>query len=204
MPRTESLEPRALSKRGIGMSRRRGLAYPRTDPTTGSGLPMSLTTLSTAFDLRAPGSLLTHASIMDIARTRLEATQGAYAGAVTPREAWELFRAGAARLVDVRTEAELRYVGRVPGALHVEWHGRDHEQLDRFIAALRRVAGSDEPILFLCRSAVRSHHAAAAADRAGFEGAFNVLEGFEGQRNHAQQRGRIDGWRHHGLPWIQD
>jgi hypothetical protein len=31
-----------------------------------------------------------------------------------------------------------------------------------------------------------------------------VLEGFEGQRNHAQQRGAVDGWRKHGLPWIQD
>jgi hypothetical protein len=39
---------------------------------------------------------------------------------------------------------------------------------------------------------------------AGYAQAFNVLEGFEGQRNHAQQRGFIDGWRRHGLPWIQD
>jgi hypothetical protein len=31
-----------------------------------------------------------------------------------------------------------------------------------------------------------------------------VLEGFEGQRNHAGRRGSIDGWRHHGLPWSQD
>lgn len=161
------------------------------------------TTLSTAFDLRPTGNA-SHEQTLDIARTRLEATQGAYAGAVSPREAWELFRWGAAKLVDVRTEAELRYVGRVPGALHIEWHGKDPVQAERFIAALRSEVDPDEPVLFLCRSAVRSHHAAAVADQAGFDHVFNVLEGFEGQRNHAQQRGQIDGWRFRGLPWIQD
>jgi rhodanese-related sulfurtransferase len=142
--------------------------------------------------------------ILDLARTRLEATQGAYAGAVTPPEAWRLFRDGAAKLVDVRTAAEVHYVGRVPGALHVEWHGRDSAQVARFLAALREEAEPGEPVLFLCRSAVRSHHAAGVARSAGYGHAFNVLEGFEGQRNHVQQRGFVDGWRHHGLPWIQD
>lgn len=146
----------------------------------------------------------TPAQILDIARTRYEATEGSYAGAVTPPEAWTLLQAGAATLVDVRTAAEVRYVGRVPGARHVEWHGRDPGQVEQFLAALGAEARGDEPVLFLCRSAVRSHHAAAVARDAGYAHAFNVLEGFEGQRNHAQQRGRIDGWRRHGLPWIQD
>jgi rhodanese-related sulfurtransferase len=146
----------------------------------------------------APGQIL------DLARTRYEATQGAYAGAVTPPEAWHLFTTGAAKIVDVRTAAEVRYVGCVPGAAHVEWHGRDPEQVERFLEALRAEAARDEPLLFLCRSAVRSHHAAAVARSVGYGHAFNVLEGFEGQRNHAQQRGQIDGWRRHGLPWIQD
>jgi rhodanese-related sulfurtransferase len=142
--------------------------------------------------------------ILAIASTRLEATQGAYAGAVTPTEAWQLFHSGRATLVDVRTAAEVRYVGRVPGAAHVEWHGKDPEQVERFLSALRAEVSPDEPVLFLCRSAVRSHHAAGVARSAGYGRAFNVLEGFEGQRNHAQQRGLVDGWRRHGLPWIQD
>ena len=142
--------------------------------------------------------------ILDVARTRFESSEGAYAGAVTPHEAWQLFQAGAAKLIDVRTAAEVRYVGRVPGALHVEWHGKDADQVERFVDGLRAGANPDEPVLFLCRSAVRSHHAAHIARRAGYGHAFNVLEGFEGQRNHAQQRGCIDGWRRRGLPWIQD
>jgi rhodanese-related sulfurtransferase len=142
--------------------------------------------------------------ILDIARTRLEATEGAYAGAVTPSEAWQLYKEGRARLIDVRTAPEVRYVGCVPGALHVEWHGTDAEQVRRFLHDLKVVAQPDETVLLLCRSGVRSHHAARIAHDAGYLNTFNVLEGFEGQRNHSHQRGLIDGWRSHGLPWIQD
>lgn len=164
---------------------------------------MTVLTVPAAPALAEPAPLPSE-QILDIARTRFEATQGEYAGAVTPPEAWHLFSTGAAKLVDVRTAAEVRYVGRVPGAAHVEWHGKDPEQVRRFLDALGAETSPDEPILFLCRSAVRSHHAAAVARSAGYGRAFNVLEGFEGQRNHAQQRGSVDGWRRHGLPWIQD
>ena len=142
--------------------------------------------------------------ILRAARSRLEATGGAYAGAVTPREAWALACSGIAKIVDVRTPAEVRYVGSVPGALHVEWHGKDVPQVEAFLDELLDRVKPGQVVLFLCRSAVRSHHAATAVAHAGFDHAFNVLEGFEGQRNHAQQRGFLDGWRKHGLPWIQD
>jgi len=165
---------------------------------------MTVLSASSESDLEVGVAHLPAAQIIDIARTRFEATEGAYAGAVTPPEAWQLFRSGAAKLVDVRTLAEVRYVGRVPGAAHVEWHGKDPQQVERFLAALREEADPSEPVLFLCRSAVRSHHAAGAARRVGYGHAFNVLAGFEGQRNHEQQRGLVDGWRRHGLPWIQD
>ena len=78
--------------------------------------------------------------ILDIARTRLEATEGAYTGAVTPPEAWRLYKEGQARLVDVRTAPEVRYVGCVPGALQAEWHGSDPAQVERFLHDLRAVA----------------------------------------------------------------
>jgi hypothetical protein len=31
-----------------------------------------------------------------------------------------------------------------------------------------------------------------------------VLEGFEGQIDAKRQRGKINGWRFAGLPWMQD
>lgn len=152
----------------------------------------------------APPAKTSAADILHAARARDDATEGAYAGAVTPREAWALASSGSATIVDVRTPAEVRYVGRVPGALHVEWRGKDAPQVEAFLQELAAAVDPGQTVLFLCRSAVRSHHAAAAVARAGFGHAFNVLEGFEGQRNHAQQRGLLDGWRKHGLPWIQD
>jgi rhodanese-related sulfurtransferase len=59
-------------------------------------------------------------------------------------------------------------------------------------------------VLLLCRSGNRSALAAEAAAKAGFTQVFNVLEGFEGELDAAQRRGASNGWRFHGLPWIQD
>ena len=125
--------------------------------------------------------------ILDIARTRLEATEGAYAGAVTPPEAWQLYKEGHARLVDVRTAPEVRYVGCVPGVLQAEWHGSDPGQVERFLHDLRAVAQPDENVLLLCRSGVRSHHAARVAREAGYQSG-SMSWKFEGPRNHFTSR----------------
>ena len=127
-----------------------------------------------------------------------------YAGEVTPREAWALFDAGAAILIDVRTRPEYELVGRVPDTPLVEWR-RYGEALPNpaFIGELARHATARDTVLFLCRSAVRSHHAAESAARAGYTQAFNVLQGFEGDLDANRQRGTRGGWRAAGLPWEQ-
>ena len=56
--------------------------------------------------------------------------------------------------------------------------------------------------MFLCRSGVRSHAAAEAATREGWT-AYNILEGFEGDKDAAQHRNSVGGWRKAGLPWTQ-
>lgn len=127
-----------------------------------------------------------------------------YAGAVTPREAWQLFQQRAAVLIDVRTAPEFKFVGFVPGSENIEWHGLDEAPLARFLDELAETVDKDKPILLLCRSAVRSHAAASAAAAAGFANVYNVLEGFEGQLDARRHRGRVNGWRHAGLPWMQD
>ena len=127
-----------------------------------------------------------------------------YAGAVTPVEAWALLQAQLATLVDVRTAAEYRFVGRVPGTVHVEWTGGEVQQRAAFVQNLRTIARTDQALLLLCRSGVRSHAAAVAATEAGFKRGYNVLEGFEGRIDPTHQRGNLDGWRFHRLPWVQD
>jgi len=57
------------------------------------------------------------------------------------------------------------------------------------------------PLLFLCRSGVRSKAAGALAAQAGFAKTYNLQEGFEGDVN--ADGHRDGGWKHVGLPWGQ-
>ncbi len=61
--------------------------------------------------------------ILSLAQQRAQAMGLPYEGALTPREAFDLMRlAPGARLVDVHTRAEWDWVGRVPGAVEIEWN----------------------------------------------------------------------------------
>jgi rhodanese-related sulfurtransferase len=126
-----------------------------------------------------------------------------YAGALTPAEAAELMKGGV-KLVDVRTKPELQYVGKIPGSLAIEWQtwpgGKPNPE---FVGELAAAVGKDEPVMFLCRSGARSHGAAEAAMRAGWKETYNVLEGFEGDKDAAGHRNTLNGWRKAGLPWTQ-
>jgi rhodanese-related sulfurtransferase len=127
----------------------------------------------------------------------------AYSGALLPAEAYHLMQSGTT-LVDVRTRAELDWVGRVPGALWIEWNGYPGAQLNPdFLAQLGELVDKDDAIMFICRSGARSHHAAHAATQAGWLECYNVLEGFEGDKDASQHRGALGGWRKAGLPWVQ-
>ena len=104
-----------------------------------------------------------------------------YAGAVTPAEAQRLRDAGAGTVVDVRTPPEYSQVGHVPGTPLIEWpRNGDAHALSAFVEQVRQRYEPDEPLLLLCRSGARSHYAAHLLTSAGFERAYNILEGFEG------------------------
>lgn len=130
-----------------------------------------------------------------------------YAAAASPQEALAILRADPrARLIDVRTEAEWRYVGQplVDNLVAIEWqHFPDMAQNRNFLRELESACPPDAPALFLCRSGARSHSAAEAAAAAGWLFAANVLEGFEGDLNDGGHRNHANGWRFRGLPWRQ-
>ena len=128
-----------------------------------------------------------------------------YAGRVTPTEAWQLFHAGVAQIIDVRTNEERKFVGHVPGTLHVAWQtGTSLNKNPRFVREVEAKVRKDSVVFLLCRSGKRSDHAAAALASAGFADVYNISEGFEGDLNDRTQRGERGGWRYRGLPWIQD
>jgi rhodanese-related sulfurtransferase len=143
--------------------------------------------------------------VLQAARKRAQEMNLPYAGALTPQEASALWRGSSgAKLIDVRTRAELDYVGRIPGAVEIELLAYPGNRPNPdFVAELERQVDKQAPVLFICRSGGRSHNAALLARQAGYADSYNVLEGFEGDRDASGHRNTIGGWRHAGLPWIQ-
>lgn len=142
--------------------------------------------------------------ILARAHARGVAERLAYAGALTPEEAWLLLKLRSdACLVDVRSEAERELVGAIPGAREVEFmHYPDWEENPDFVAQVRREVATQALVLLICRSGQRSHRAAELLRQAGYRQVYNVLEGFEGAKD-AQGRRTLNGWRQRGLPWQQ-
>jgi len=135
-----------------------------------------------------------------------------YAGDLSPNDALNLLHDDtSARLVDVRTDAEWSYVGvpdlstAVSDLVLLSWQRFPSMQIDPdFLSQLSKIAPNlSAPLLFLCRSGVRSQSAAVAATSAGYTSAFNVAGGFEGDKNSDGHRGKINGWKALGLPWVQ-
>lgn len=143
--------------------------------------------------------------ILTLAHERARDLDLPYAGALTPREAAEVLQlAPAAKIIDVRSQAEWDWVGRIPQAIEIEWASYPGMRVNpHFLPTLQHAVTPDDLLLFICRSGARSHNAAAAAAEAGFPACYNILEGFEGDKDANGQRNRIGGWRAAGLPWYQ-
>ena len=148
---------------------------------------------------------MTITDILQKARDRARQMGLPYGGALTPAEAHELWQsAPGAKLVDVRTRAEWDYVGRIPGATEIELLTYPGNRPNpAFVAELERKVERSSPVLFICRSGGRSHNAAMLATQAGYADCYNVLEGFEGDRDAQGHRNTTGGWRAAGLPWTQ-
>jgi rhodanese-related sulfurtransferase len=143
--------------------------------------------------------------ILQTAQQRAQELGLAYEGALRPAEAYELLQsAPGAKLVDIRSRAELDWVGRIPGAVEVEWATYPGMKANpHFLAQLEQQVGGEALLMFICRSGARSHAAAALATSAGFPDCYNVLEGFEGDADGDKHRNTRGGWRKAGLPWEQ-
>lgn len=144
--------------------------------------------------------------VLEAARAR--APGQPYAGAVTPQEAYALVQGDRrVKLIDVRTNAERDWVGKtvLPEGQHaaVQWStypgGVPNPD---FVQQLAAQANQDDVLLFLCRSGVRSRHAAALATQHGYANSYDILEGFEGDKDALGHRKTVGGWCKAGLPWV--
>ena len=141
--------------------------------------------------------------LLNLAQARTRGLGLPYAGSLTPKEAYEVWQlAPGSKLVDVRTRAEWDWVGRIPGAEEIEWMSDPENQpTSFFLAQLKQQVDREALVMFICRSGARSNNAAALASHSGYTECYNVLEGFEGDKDANGQRGNIGGWRKAGLPW---
>ncbi|MCI3950816.1 MAG: rhodanese-like protein [Burkholderiales bacterium] len=143
--------------------------------------------------------------LLKTARERAQRMGLPYEGALLPQEAHEVLQsAPGAKLVDVRTRAEWDWVGRIPGAVEIELLTYPGSRPNpSFLAELEQRVDKEAPVFFICRSGGRSHNAAQLAMQAGYTQCYNVLEGFEGDKDDQGHRNTKAGWRARGLPWLQ-
>jgi rhodanese-related sulfurtransferase len=147
---------------------------------------------------------VTSASPLVSAERRGRAEGLSYRGGLTPPEAYAAWKSvDGAVLIDIRTEAELELVGRIPGAINIEWKLFPGWELNpSFVTSVQRKYAPETVLILICRSGIRSDEAAVKLAKAGFENVYQVLEGFEGVLDDAGQR-RVNGWRSYNLPWNQ-
>ncbi|MBF0218387.1 MAG: rhodanese-like domain-containing protein [Gammaproteobacteria bacterium] len=133
---------------------------------------------------------------------------------LTPEAAFALLSSNPrAVLVDVRSSMEFLFVGHPKGAIHLAWIDEpDWVVNPDFVRQVRELmlgGASDNfgnaaaPVILICRSGKRSLEAGQLLLEAGFSEVYNVLDGFEGERDANHQRSTLGGWRFVGLPWEQ-
>jgi len=126
---------------------------------------------------------------------------------LNPQQAWDFIQQNTnAMLIDVRTKAEYTDIGHPIGAIHIAWQEQFGAPVNpNFITEVSKtVPEPSTPILLLCRSGQRSLSAAKALEQVGYQTLINIVNGFEGDPDSNQQRGNLNGWRFHGLPWQHD
>ncbi len=138
---------------------------------------------------------------------------------LTPADAHAALTADPSILfIEVRDPIEVSFVGHPDGIdanvpLEIVTHRFDPksggyvaEENPAFVAQVDAVAaregvGRDAPVFVSCRSGARSTVAARMLIAAGYTNVWNLVEGFEGDRDKASGARSVNGWRNAGLPW---
>jgi rhodanese-related sulfurtransferase len=141
---------------------------------------------------------------------------------VTSKEAYEKWEEApeAGKILDVRTPEEYIFVGHsemavnIPLALQTHRWSKDKGYFDiapnpEFGAQVTEWAQPSDVLLVMCRSGGRSAMAVNILAQAGFENAFNIVDGMEGDTVKDPDslfvgKRMKNGWKNSGLPWTYD
>lgn len=139
---------------------------------------------------------------------------------VTPQEAYNMLASGQAIMIDVRTPEEYAWVGH-PGknklgegieiasaVINIAWEiekpGKGYELIVNNLFTVDVAAlnlASNQPIITICRSGVRSVAAAQALEAEGYTSLYNLVGGFEGGADSKGYRTKPAGWKNLGFPY---
>lgn len=127
---------------------------------------------------------------------------------ISSLEAYEKLKQPNTFLLDVRTVAEYVYVGHpheaynIPTFFWVE-ERRTLVSNPNFLEDVMSRFKAEDTLIIICRSGGRSARAVAVLQNAGFKNAFNVENGFEGQKDDKGLR-TINGWKISGSPYTYE
>ena len=138
---------------------------------------------------------------------------------ISSTKAYSLLQQSAnAVLIDVRSTMEYEYVGHPKNSMHIAikepptWKTSSNFVSNVEQALVEKFAWSSNPlfdlcvhseIFLICRSGKRSGEAALLLEAKNFKNIFNIVDGFEGNKDRNNHRSVLDGWRFNKLPWEQ-
>ncbi|NOR14459.1 MAG: rhodanese-like domain-containing protein [Candidatus Aminicenantes bacterium] len=124
---------------------------------------------------------------------------------ISSKEGFEMLKKSATYLVDVRTIAEYVYVGHPVMASNIPllfWMEREQDRIQNpnFLEDVKSLFKTDDTLILICRSGVRSVTAYRMLEKAGFKNVYNIKNGFEGGRDENGYRS-MSGWKNNGLAY---
>jgi rhodanese-related sulfurtransferase len=130
---------------------------------------------------------------------------------LTSKEAYQNYSANPKpiHILDVRTPGEYVFVGHAPMAMNIPYEffqpGLKNNKLimpvnGNFVAEVQKVFAKTDTLYVMCRSGSRSARATNLLAQAGFTKVYNIIDGFEGDKDKQGQR-TVNGWKNSGAPW---
>ncbi len=123
-------------------------------------------------------------------------------------------------LIDVRSRAEFSFVGhptvadrnipyrKLSESYDIDTKRKQYKMVPNvdFPRALEKTLGAQglsksDPIFVICRSGSRSRGAADYMAKIGYTNVYNIVDGFEGDKNGKTGHRTLNGWKNADLPW---
>jgi rhodanese-related sulfurtransferase len=141
---------------------------------------------------------------------------GLYVTAKQAYTKWHI-NPGKIHILDVRTPEEYFFVGHPPMAANIPvkflkavWNPETKKtamvtNLD-FVSEVKQRYATSDTLFVMCRSGARSAFAVNLLAQAGFQNAYSVVDGFEGEavkdpESYFEGKRLINGWKNSGAPW---